>query len=66
VYVGPSGTFHIVNGTIYGSNESDTTLRNSASNGAALYNEGTAEYGNGTPLTTTESTIRAVNGAPQP
>jgi len=44
------GTFHIVTGTVYGSNESDTSLRNTATNnGAALYklttNGTTAERG---------------------
>jgi uncharacterized repeat protein (TIGR02543 family) len=72
VYVG-GGIFRIVTGTIYGSNETDTDLRNTAtSSGAALslFEESTAEFGtfsgeewnrNGT-LGTTDDTIRVVNG----
>jgi hypothetical protein len=72
------GTFRIVTGTIYGSNEADTALRNTASstnNGPALYkpNNGInsmAQYGtfNGATwvssgdLSTTNNTIRVVNG----
>jgi hypothetical protein len=66
------GTFRIVTGTIYGSNEADTSIRNTASEGAALY--GTASYGqllkngswyeNGT-LSSTDNTIRVVNGVLQ-
>jgi len=45
VYI-TSGTFRIVTGTIYGTNESTTSLHNTAAvGGAALYNSGTAEYG---------------------
>jgi len=41
------GTFRIVNGTVYGTNESDASLRNTAAtNGAALFrNTGTAQRG---------------------
>jgi uncharacterized repeat protein (TIGR02543 family) len=68
-----SGTFRIVTGIIYGSNESDTSLRNTATNlGAALYNNGTAQRGtfsgandawvsNGN-LATTNNTIKVVRG----
>jgi hypothetical protein len=67
------GTLHIVTGTIYGSNEADTKLRNTSATGAALYqNSGTVEYGtfsgekwNGNSddsLDTTNETIRVVNG----
>jgi hypothetical protein len=65
------GTFRIVTGTIYGSNEANTSLRNrAATEGAALLNNGTAERGtfsgstwnsNGT-LDTTNNTIRVVGG----
>jgi hypothetical protein len=73
VYVGYSGTFRMVTGTIYGSNEADASLRNTASSGAALSSNGTAEYGtfsestwnsNGT-LNSTDDTIRVVNGVLQ-
>jgi len=46
--VNVGGTFRIVNGTIYGTNESDESLRNtyaSPSGGAVLYNGGTAQRG---------------------
>jgi hypothetical protein len=73
-----SGTFRIVNGTIYGNTESTTSLRNTASstgsaNGAALY--GTAQRGtfsipgditstwnSAGTLSTTDDTINVVNG----
>jgi uncharacterized repeat protein (TIGR02543 family) len=66
--------FRIVTGTIYGSNASTVSLRNTATSGAALYNAtGTAQRGtfNGTGgawvssgnLTTTNNTINVVNGA---
>jgi hypothetical protein len=43
------GTFRIVTGTIYGSNEPDESLRNTATNGAALKKEiGTATAQRGT------------------
>jgi uncharacterized repeat protein (TIGR02543 family) len=71
-----SGTFRIVNGTIYGSNEADANLRNRANSapGAALwkYANGTAQRGtfaaNGTTwrssgdMATSEDTVRVVNG----
>jgi len=69
VYV--SGTFRIVTGTVYGTNESDASLHNTAAvGGASLYNSGTAEYGtlSGTTwtskgtLATTNDTIRVANG----
>jgi hypothetical protein len=64
------GTFCIVNGTIYGSGETNASLRNTAPTGAALDNNGTAEHGtfsdddwnsNG-DLDTTDDTIKVVNG----
>ena len=78
VYVESGGTFRIVNGTIYGNSESTTSLRNtvnvsgfydSIASGAALY--GSAQRGtfSGTTwnssgsLSTTDNTIRVVNGA---
>jgi hypothetical protein len=69
VYVS-GGTFRIVTGTIYGSGEADTSLRNTANDGAALYNNGTAQRGtfNGETwnskgdLSTTNNTIKVVNG----
>ena len=71
VYVGGTGTFRIVTGTVYGSDASPTTLRNTAgSGGAALQNDGTAQYGtfsgetwvsNG-DLSTADYTIRVING----
>jgi len=72
--------FRIVTGTIYGSNETNTNLRNtsnSSSGGAALYNGVTAQYGtlngstwssNGNLITSgnyTNNTIRVVNGVLQ-
>jgi hypothetical protein len=70
-----AGTFRIVNGTIYGSNETTASLRNSAnSSGAALHSSSTgAQYGtfngiiwnsNGN-LSTSNNTIRVVNGVLQ-
>jgi hypothetical protein len=67
-----SGTFRLVTGTIYGSNESNTSLQNTANSGAALATGGTnAQRGtfNGTTwipilpnLATTNDTIRVVDG----
>jgi len=69
------GTFRIVTGTVYGSNASPTTLRNTVNNnnneGAALY--GTAQRGTFSgetwnsmgDLSTTNNTIRVVNGVLQ-
>jgi hypothetical protein len=74
VFVYDNGTFRIVTGTIYGSNASPTSLRNTATNsGAALYKEsGTAQRGtfsgaNGAwvskaNLTDTNNTINVLNG----
>jgi len=71
VYVDSNGVFRIVTGTMYGSNASPTTLRNTAGSGAALYkNGGTAQCGtfNGETwvsngdLSTTNNTINVVNG----
>ncbi|MDR1870218.1 MAG: InlB B-repeat-containing protein [Treponema sp.] len=46
VYVGDYGTFKISTGVVYGSDEGDETLRNNATNGAALYNvDSDASYG---------------------
>jgi hypothetical protein len=71
VLVGVNGRFRIINGTIYGMNESNAALRNTAKEeGAALDNYGTAQYGtfsgttwntNGS-LSTTNNTIKVVNG----
>jgi parallel beta-helix repeat protein len=69
-------TFRITNGTIYGSNEATTSLRNTASSGgAALYlgSYGTTQRGtlNGSTwtslgnLSTTNNTIKVVNGVLQ-
>jgi hypothetical protein len=44
VYVN-SGTLRIVTGTIYGSNELNESLRNTANSGASLYNYSTAQRG---------------------
>jgi len=58
------GTFRITNGTIYGNESgiSPSGLKNNAADGAALYNMGTAQTTNNTPLTTIDTTIRVVNG----
>jgi uncharacterized repeat protein (TIGR02543 family) len=76
IYGGVSvwGTFRIVTGTIYGSDEADTSLRNTGRSGAALFRYGgTAEFGtfsgetwnrNG-DLVTTDNTIKVVNGVLQ-
>jgi hypothetical protein len=73
---GPNSTFRLVTGTIYGSNETTTSLRNTANSGAALYvfsSSSTAQRGtfsgdtwnsNGS-LTTTNNTIRVINGVLQ-
>ena len=68
-----SGTFRIVTGTVYGSNETNTSLRNTASYNAALQNDGTAQRGtfSGTTwnsmgdLNTTNNTVNVVNGVLQ-
>jgi uncharacterized repeat protein (TIGR02543 family) len=68
-----SGTLRLRTGTIYGSNASPASLRNTAplmGSGAALGNEGTASSnygpdGTGTDLVTTNNTIRVVNGIMQ-
>jgi uncharacterized repeat protein (TIGR02543 family) len=75
-----TSTFRLITGTIYGSNEADTSLRNKASSGAALYvsaavSSNTAQRGtfaaNGTTwsskgnLSTTANTIRVVEGVLQ-
>jgi hypothetical protein len=77
VYVSTDATFRIVTGTIYGSNASPASLRNTATDGAALYKNtnGTAQRGtfaaNGTTwsskgtLSTTNNTIRVVEGVLQ-
>jgi uncharacterized repeat protein (TIGR02543 family) len=75
VSVSGSSTFHIRNGVIYGSGEA-VNLRNTAYSGAALSSSGitTSQYGtfsgltwisNGN-LTTTNNTIKVVNGVLQP
>jgi hypothetical protein len=77
-----SEIFRIVSGTIYGTNESNISLQNTAAvNGAALYvqNGSSAQYGNGggtwinLPLTTdgtsgsyTDTTVKYLNGVVQP
>jgi uncharacterized repeat protein (TIGR02543 family) len=74
VQVYGNGTFRIVNGTVYGSGAGALSNTNTATSGAAsLYNEGTAQRGtfNGETwvssgdLSTTNSTIRVVNGVLQ-
>jgi hypothetical protein len=75
VYVGD--TFRIVNGTVYGSNESDTSLKNTVgSSGAALYIVGTTSssgiaqrgtfsdttWTSAGDLSATNDTIKVVNG----
>jgi len=68
VYVSTNGTFRIVSGTVYGLGEGNSS--NTATNGAALYNSGTAQYGTFSgstwssrgSLSTTNNTIRVVNG----
>jgi hypothetical protein len=77
VYVNDNtGVFRIVTGTIYGSDEADESLRNTSTYGrAALFKAtaSTAERGTfigdtwtpttpGGTLTTTNDTIRVVNG----
>jgi hypothetical protein len=77
VGVDSSGTFRMVAGTIYGSNEAVESLRNTAITGAAL--EGTVQLGtfSGTPfndstwtsksnLTTENNTLNVVNGVVVP
>jgi len=77
VGVNSNATFRIVTGSVYGTGESDSNLRNTANQGAALYNSGTAEYGTFVSdtwvkttdgildgvLSTTNNTIRVINGA---
>jgi predicted transcriptional regulator len=75
-----NGTFRIVTGTIYGSNEDDTSLRNTANYepAAALYQHpygGTTQYGTFAAdgitwdpsgyLTTTDDTIIVLDGVLQ-
>ena len=68
VFVDSEGTFHIVTGTVYGSDEGANS--NTALGGAALTNNKTAQRGtfNGTTWTskgdleTTNDTIKVVNG----
>jgi len=75
VSIGSYGIFRLITGTIYGNTEANTSLRNTATNsGASLYvayysegaqYNGTATYGpsgTGTNLTTSNTTIRVVNG----
>jgi hypothetical protein len=54
VYLANDGTFRIVTGTIYGSNEANAALRNKVDIGAALYKDSssTVQYGtfNGTDM----------------
>jgi hypothetical protein len=71
VYV--AGNFRIITGTVYGSNEANTSLKNTATSGAALQTSGTAQHGtlNGTTWTskgtldTTNNTIRVQDGEMQ-
>ena len=66
------GTFRIITGIIYGSSEANTSLRNTATNGATLYVGigSLTQYGilngsiwsNNVDLDTTDNTIRVVNG----
>jgi uncharacterized repeat protein (TIGR02543 family) len=73
VYVYDTGIFHIFTGTIYGSDEADPNLRNTAATGgSSLFKTATgiAQYGtfgtmwnsNGN-LDTTNNTIKVVNGS---
>jgi len=71
VRVHANGTFHMSGGVIYGNELAvEEELRNTASNGAALFNNGTAQIGtfnNGTfsasvTLSTTNYTIHVVDG----
>jgi hypothetical protein len=72
VYV-DGGTFRIVTGTIYGSDEENTSLRNTAGWGAAVRNLGRASYGifSGSTWNSygnfgiNDDTIRVVNGVLQ-
>jgi hypothetical protein len=62
VYIS-SGTFTMSGGTIYGSNESPSTLNNSAYNGAAMYNfNGTARYSDGTAISSGSSVNTTITG----
>jgi uncharacterized repeat protein (TIGR02543 family) len=78
VYIsaGSGVAFYMVAGTIYGVNEPNAALRNTANTGAALFkfSSASAEYGtfsgttwvsNGS-LSTTNNTIKVVNGVLQP
>ena len=65
VYVDFPGDFYMEGGTVY-CNEAAAGLRNTAADGAAIYKSGgTAQYGIAYPytaLTTTNNTIKIVNG----
>jgi len=69
VYNIGGATFSIITGTIYGSNDPSKANLASNENGGALYNSGIARYGNGsgtwTSLSTTDATIKVVNGVKQ-
>jgi hypothetical protein len=76
VYITGDGTFRIVTGTIYGSNEADESLRNTARYmGAALYKDTNSTAQRGTfsgntwvsqgNLNTTNNTIKVAGGALQ-
>jgi len=70
VYVYSSPGFYLYTGTIYGSNEPDASLKNTAASGAALFRGSGYAYLStnattwpaGTALTTTNDTINAVEG----
>jgi hypothetical protein len=75
VFLATGVIFRLVSGTIYGSNETTTSLRNAATYGAALFKhpDAIAQYGtfsggtwnkNG-DLNTSNNTIKAVNGVLQ-
>lgn len=75
LYMSSAGTFRIVNGTIYGTNESNEALRNKVTgSGAAMFNDGDSQYGTFSGSTwnpnggfpgmnsTIDNTIKVVNG----
>jgi hypothetical protein len=54
VYSVATGTFTMKGGTIYGSME-EPDLANTAESGASLYSGGTANYGDDSPISLTDS-----------
>ena len=57
---GNLGIFTMTGGTIYGTNESNTSLRNKAADFASIYSRGTAKYGNGAYISSTNNTITGI------